>query len=158
MPELAPIGLIDNVDERTFEPIVIPIVGYTLDAQPVTRRFRFWPTLNFDAAVNLYRDTKADGSPREAAIFEYLDKCLIPDDLEDFWAFVGQRPVGGDPAVVVEQTTIRELYRALVGEYGRRPTLPLSDSLDGSSTPSPTSAAAANANRSSSPRSRSRAA
>jgi hypothetical protein len=154
MPRLDPIGRIDNPNERDFDPLVIPIVAYTLDREEVIREFRFRPSLSFGYAISVFRGNIEDAEKpaQMRAMLKFLDACLMPDDLEEFWAFLG------DPHLVIEQQTLSSLYTTLAEQYAARPTLPSSASRNGSSTSSRTQLAGARARASGSPKRRSRSA
>lgn len=123
--ELPVIGV--EKDREAKKPIVVPIAGYTISGNElVVTKIGFRPTLPLGQALDVIRQTKADGSVPVGVILAYLDACVLPDERDSWEAMLA----AGDLAV--EQATFIEVYKQLTAVYAGRPTMPPADSAGGS--------------------------
>jgi hypothetical protein len=134
--ELEPVGRVDNPDALDMSPIVVPIVGYTLDKQEVTQRVRFVPVQPAGPGLDVITATGNEDAS-VVAILRYLEACVLPDDREVWVEFLHR------PDVMVEQVTLVKVFQALTEVYAGRPTIPSADSSGGRTPDDTTSAAAA---------------
>lgn len=149
MPELRVIGQVENPEELDFEPLVVPLAGYTVDHEEVIERFRFRPVRPAGAALNVMRSTDAQGNVGLGPVVGYLDKCLLEEDAERWQAFLDRDDL------MIEQDVLFELYREVSAWYAGRPTRRPSDSSGGGKVTPQTSRVAARSAASTSKRKRS---
>jgi hypothetical protein len=136
MPTLDPVGRAERPEDLDFDPVVIPIVGYTADHREVIHEAKFRGMEPTGAAMNLMRQTDAKGNVPASLVIQYLDRCLLKEDRDEFNAFID------DDDVYVDQKVLMEAYRQLVAYYSKRPTTRRPDSSPGPSQPVQTFAAA----------------
>ena len=140
---LEPIGVIEDLDEIDYEPITVPIVGYTNDKEQVTTDITFRAAQSLGSSLDLIRQMGIDDKGKPiipiAAILEFLDAAIL-DTSRVAWDNLIR-----DEEVNVEQTTLVELYKILAAQYANRPTQQQSASHNGRTTPKKTSRAAASA-------------
>jgi hypothetical protein len=149
MPRLEPVGVIPEA-ERRFEPLVVPIVGYTTDGQEVTTDITFRPLMPVGDTIDLILQQDDEGLIPTRAALEFVTLAVDPSDAERYSELVHS------PDVLIEQDTIVALYRALMDYYtADRPTRQRSALSPSSPKPRRTSRAAARNGASTSTRSRS---
>jgi len=147
--ELEPVGRVAEPDKLDMEPIVVPIVGYSIDREEVIEKFRFRPVQPAGAALDVLRATDAHGNAPLGPVMRYLERCLLSDEQERWREFLDRDDV------FIEQTVLVDLYQRITEAYAERPTLPSSVSANGGSTTKPTPPGGARARASTSKRSRS---
>jgi hypothetical protein len=133
------IGRVENPQELDLEPQDITLVGYKLDRTEVAETFQIRPLIPAGAQLEIIRHTDANGNVGLPKIVEFIEECLLADDLEPFRTFLHR------PDVMIEQGTIVGLYRAVTEFYASRPTRQPSGSAATGSPAKPTSRAAARA-------------
>lgn len=132
------VGRLKDVDENTFKPISIFVVGYTeLGDEEVTEiRFRARPPFKF------IRDMIRSGAevsvkdPTQA--LDYLDQCVVKADRLKWEGLQDSDEIN------VTWQTIVDVYLELIAIYGgkKRPLVPASSSRGGGSSTRPTSTGA----------------
>lgn len=130
-------GRVADPNALDLEPIEAPVVGYTLDKQEVLQVVRFRPMSPTWGALEMARHTDAEGNVPTATAIDFLESCVLAED-SDTWRTFLQRP-----DVFIEESTVLDLYRAVLEVYGNRPTQRSSDSASGASQPGATSTDAA---------------
>ncbi len=148
--ELEPIGRVDNLEDFDLDPIVVPIVGYTIDKEEVIQPIRFRPVQPTGAGLAILRQTRPDGNVPIGPVLHFLDECIMFDDRDLWEKFVN------DETIFIEQTTLIELYKRLTEVYAARPTTRRSASPGTRPSSTPTSRAVARSRASTSKRSPSR--
>lgn len=124
--ELEPIGRIDDVDDLDLDPIVVPIVGYTMDREEVIEKFKFKPMAPAGATLGILRSTQSNGTIPIGPVMLWLDKCLLDEAELERWT----EHLNNDQ-VMIESTVLVDTYRALTEAYTARPTRPPSGSPSG---------------------------
>jgi hypothetical protein len=147
--ELDPVGRVENPEELDFEPIVIPVVGYTRDHKEVVEKARFRPLPPAGQTVEVLRSMAPNGGVRASQMMSFLDACVLEDGREAWAAFLDS------PDVEIEQATLAGVYSALMEAYAARPTMPPASSAAGGKKTKQTSQAASRAKASRSKKSRS---
>ena len=146
---LEPIGIRDDLEEGEYEPITIPIVGYTNDLKEVTTEIDFRAAQALGTSLDLIRtmsvNEKGETMIPIPAILEFLDAAILEESREDWDDLLHSDEIN------VEQGTLVTLYQTLAAQYTRRPTKQRSGSHNGRTTPRKTSRAAASAKKSTSP-------
>src|SRR3954453_14773074 len=132
--ELKPIGRVKDIDELILEPIIIPVIGYTMDKEEVEERFVFRPVQPAGAAMDVLRLTLPNGNVPINTVMHYLDSCLLDEEQLQRWNEFLERS-----DVMIEQNVLVEIYKALTEAYAARPTLQWSGSPTGGSFTEPTS-------------------
>ncbi len=112
---LEPIGRLDNIDALDFEPLTIPIVGYTEDKTEVVTDVRFLPTAPVGFALDMLRSVDSTGNVAQAVALRFIEACVYPDDREVWHDLVFR-----DDLYIVPQT-IAAVYQALGELYADRP-------------------------------------
>ena len=148
--ELEPIGRVEDPESLDLDPIIIPIVGYTIDKEEVIQPIRFRPVQPTGAGLAVLRQTLPNGNVPIAPVMKFLDECILSDDKELWEKFLN------DETVFIEQDTLVEVYKAITAVYAARPTMRRSGSVGGRPSSTPTSRAAARSRASTSKRSPSR--
>jgi hypothetical protein len=135
--ELSPIGQFADPAELDVEPIVIPIVGYTVEGRKeVITRIRFVPAVPLGAALALNRAARSNGNVPHPAVIAWLDDCVLDSEREAWNELLHSS------AILVETETLVAVYQQLAEVYAARPTLRFSDSDGGRSSTNGTSPAA----------------
>lgn len=116
------IGRLENPEEQDLEPLAVTLVGYTLEHKEVAETFRFRPLIPAGAQLEIIRHTDTNGNVPLKQIVDFLEECVLPDDLDGFVAFLHRRDIE------IEQGTVIALYRQLTEFYADRPTRRLSAS------------------------------
>ncbi len=135
--KLDPIGRVEKPDEMDLDPIVIPVVGYTLDREEVVEEIRFRPMQPAGAAFDLLANANADGEVPIRAIMRFLEKCVMPDDAQKFRDHLDRDDLVFDHGVMMQ------IHVALNEVYAARPTTLRSASSGGGQPTKRTSRAAA---------------
>jgi 2-keto-3-deoxy-galactonokinase len=145
MPRLDPIGKVANPEDVDFGPIIVPIIGYTLEGVEVEKELRFRPQFSPADFLDMVRSADETGTIGQAAILDYLDSLLMPESKAE-WEFILH-----DKDTNFSQTTIVELYQKIADHYagGKFPTKQRSGSRSGSEPTKRTTRAAAPARGSS---------
>lgn len=138
MPDLEPVGRVENPDELDLEPVRVPLVGYTLEGKEVSETFQFRPQVATGASLDVIRQTDAQGNTQLDAIFKYLDRSLLDDSERDAYNTFLNRD-----DVMIKAGALLDLYRALSSYYAARPTKLSSGSASTGSAAKRTSRAAA---------------
>ena len=109
MPELPAIGRVDDPEAQELEPVTIPLIGYKPDKEEVEIRVKFRAKPAPGTAFDMLTNVDAQGNIRYADMLGYLYSCIVPEDRD---------------AVLFEQSTIIEAYRALAEFYdgNKRPS------------------------------------
>ncbi len=115
--QLDPIGRVESPDGFDLDPIVIPIVGYTLDRTEVVEEIRFRPIQPAWASLQVIETTNAAGNIDLKQVMHFLSKCVLAEDVEKWREFLDRDDV------MFEQTIFVELYKALSAAYAHRPTM-----------------------------------
>lgn len=134
MPELAAIGRFEDVET---EPVTIPIVGYLEDKTEVVTKIRFRASAPIGYALEMIKATGPTGKISNAAAIEYIDRCVYPDDRDEWDSLLKS------DSIYLDQRTIAQVYEALGEFYTNRPTPQRSASPRGQSDSEQTSRAAA---------------
>ena len=152
--ELSAVGRVNNVDELDFEPITVPVIGYTKDKKEVEFKVRFRKEPPIGYSMEAMLSTHIDPKTKKPTIdiqlaMRYLDAC-VEEDCRDEWMEFLKRP-----DVTVRQETLADLYSSLMEVYsGDFPTPQPPASHNGRVTPKRTTRAAAKSTASTSGRSR----
>ena len=148
MPRLEAIGRVEDVESLDFDPIIIPVIGYTEDKEEVEFEAYFRPFEPTGQALNVLRVMDQDGDVPAKVAIAYLDACILAGH-QDAWREFLDRP-----DVYVHQDTLVGLYKTIVEFYTARPTSQPSDSPTGPGQHGKTSRAAASSKGSTSRASR----
>jgi hypothetical protein len=148
--ELEPIGRVENPDDLDFEPIVIPVVGYTRKGKEVLHKAQFRSVAPAGQTVAVLRNMAPSGGVPAAQMMTFLDACVLAEDREAWNAFLD------NSEVEIEQSTLVRVYAALMETYAARPTMPPGDSSGTGKTTKQTSRAASRSRASRSRKSPSR--
>lgn len=141
MPTLDVVGQQENPE---VEPVVVPVAAYTIKTgKEVIERFAFRPTMPPGVLAFIERmggrlqlDASNIGEGVVNSTLAALQDCLMGDERERWHEWIGRDDL------VIEATTIVELFKALFEEYAERPTRPRSSSGGTGSRAKPTSKAA----------------
>lgn len=142
-------GRVDDVDELDLDPVELTLVGYNLDREEVTHTFRVRPLIPAGAQLEIVRHTLPNGNVPLAQVVDFLDECVLAEDLDAYKAFLHR------PDVMVEQDALIQMYQWLGSYYAARPTRRRPDSASGGSATRRTSRDAARSAASARKRSRS---
>lgn len=144
---LEPVGRKADIDTLDFEPITIPVVGYTLtDKAEVIEQFDFRPVINFGALAEVMR--KMTGAPRgplgelivrSQACLEFVAGCLMEGHAEPFMTYIARSDLA------IDAETIGAVFTALAEAYAARPTTPSGSSANGRTSARRTSGGASGA-------------
>ena len=138
MPELKPVG--EAQEER--EPVTIPIVGRDSKGSPVTIKIRFWGDAPFGTNDDMIAAILPNGRILSTPARVYIEQCVLPDDRGKWDELIH------GASVLVEQSTLLEVYTSLTTYYTERPTKQPPASHSGQSSIKRTSRAAASVKKS----------
>lgn len=138
MTKLPAVGRVDNIDDVDLDPIEVPVVGYTIEKEEIEEVFRFRPVQPAGATLDILLYVSVDGSTPVAKVMHFLEECVLAEDRERWRDFLN------DPAIMIEQSVLAQLYRALMEVYAARPTMP-SSALSGGGKPGGRTSRAASA-------------
>lgn len=148
--ELEPVGRVENPQELDLDPIIVPIVGYTLQREEVIERFSFRPVIPWEQFLDLADAQMTGGGVQAGVLRRFLQDCLLAEDRDRWHEFTRRDDV------IVDPSTWAAAYQALMEVYEARPTMPRSASTGGGGKTKRTSRAAsqgrARASRASLPR------
>lgn len=126
----------EEVEQRNLEPVEIEIYGYMYDTrEEVKGTFRFRPTVSAGAALDVMRNTGANGNIPLSQAVKYLDESVLEGDEQPFREFLYRKDL------MIEGDVIIAVYRALTEFYTARPTPRPSASRSGGSPAKRTSRA-----------------
>jgi hypothetical protein len=149
MPRLEPVGVIPE-DERQFDALVVPIVGYTKAGEEVVTDVMFRPLMPIGDTIDLILQQDEHGLIPVRSAIEFVTLAVEPDARDQWDELIHS------PDLLIEQDTIVAVYRALMDYYtADRPTRQRSALPPSSPTPRRTTRAAARNGASTSTRSRS---
>jgi hypothetical protein len=160
MPQLEPIGRMDpqELEETDFEPLLVPLVGYTADKQEIMETFRFKAVLPGGPAFKAQRliDMLTPNAQGQISIpmgiyMEFLERAMLPGEAERFTTFIER------PDLEIPARTLGAMYEGVMAYYAANPIRRRVASSAGQLTPAlrATSRAAAHAKGSTSKSSRS---
>ncbi|HXT91160.1 MAG TPA: hypothetical protein VN714_18060 [Trebonia sp.] len=115
MPELEIVGRVENPETIEVDPIILPVCAYTLEREEVIERFPFKPIMPLGIAALMER--VAGQEIPVNTVLVCLRDCLIADAVERWETFLGREDL------LIDAETISRGWAALLGAYGRRPTL-----------------------------------
>lgn len=136
MTKLPAVGRVEDPQELDLDPIEIPVVGYTLRREEAEETFSFRPVQPAGATIDILLSLTESGSVPVPKIMGFLQECLVTSDRDRWNDFLN------DPDIMVEQSTLAQLYQALMEVYANRPTLRSSASGGGGRPVKRTSTAA----------------
>lgn len=138
MTKLDVVGRIDNIASLDMEPVILPMIGYTLDDQSeVIEEFKFRAWVPTAAEFAVVAAMGARGAVPFQLIKDWLVAAVMPDELERWEAFINRSDL------IIKKDAIIDAWRALDAYYTARPTVPSSGSSAGQSPVSKTSRGAA---------------
>ena len=144
MPELEPIGEVEDPSEVVNEPVTIPVIGYDLDQKKVTVKLLFKgnPPIKttFDMQTAIVPDGKGGAVILPADMYQYLDEVIHPLSRPAL-----HEVLHGD--VVFSKATVDAVYLRISEYYAgdSRPTKQRPGSRAGVKKTTPTSRVAASA-------------
>jgi hypothetical protein len=130
-------GEVENPDDLNLDPIVVEVVGYTIDHKRESEVFRFRPMAPTWLSMDLARKHSASGQVNEADAGDFLDHCMLEEDRPKWIAFLSRDDL------MIEMTTILKVYNAISEVYVARPTTAPSASSGGRARTTRTSRAGA---------------
>jgi hypothetical protein len=134
--ELEEVGNIDEA-ELDFEPVTIPIVGYTDAKEKVVTKIRFRRNAPAGFALDMIRAVDAKGNLTVLTALKYLDGCVYEADREAWEDLIHGKGVN------ISDSTISDVYTRLGEFYTGRPTSRRSGSSRGQSSTKQTTQRAA---------------
>lgn len=118
MPELPAVGRVENPDELDLDPIVVPVVGYTLDRQEVVEKFTFRPTMPAGEWFDIVNDADNLGVITDHKLARYLLAALVDDKERERWSTFLHRN-----DIIFPVSRLGDLYSTLTEYYAARPTM-----------------------------------
>ena len=143
------VGRVENPQERSTDPIVVPVAAYTLEGKEVVEKFRFRPVMPAGAVIRAFRAIQPNGVLATGPILDFLQKSLLADDRERFLEFLDRDDL------MIEAQLISQIYETVTEVWSGRPTRRPSASASGGSPTKRTSRAGARSRASASKTSRS---
>ena len=137
MPTLEPVGKVTDVKLRKAEPASVPIVGYSKKGLEVETIIRFAGKLPAGVALDMIKVTDINGNVDYNEALKYVDGCVLDDDREKWDKLVH------DTDVIIDQSTVLDVYVKLGEFYTGRFTKRRSGSRTGEPSTKPTSRPAA---------------
>lgn len=137
---MEPIGRLKNINEDTFKPHTISVVGYSDVGEEIITDIRFRAKPPFRFVLDMIRAGAEVTVKQPVDALNYLDQCVLKDDKESWEKLLDSEDVN------VEWQTIVDVYVELIGLYSgnkKRPLAKASSSRGGPSSTKRTSSGAA---------------
>ena len=134
---LPAVGKIEDVAELDYEPVTIPIIGYTQKKKEVETDIDFVGSVPAGAIMDIISASDKNGNVNHVAALKYVDTCVHPDNREKWDALIHGATVN------VSTDTIIEVYVKLGEYYANRPFKQRSGSRSGRGNSSTTTRGAA---------------
>ena len=140
--KIEPIGKVANLDELDFEPLTVPVVGYTDNLKEVITDIRFRAVVPPGFGLDMISDVDKNGNVQVAAALRFIQACLLPDDREKWNELIRSDTVN------VTSETVSAVYHAIGEFYAKRPFTKQPGSRNGRGSTDTTSPGAASSRKS----------